>query len=53
VPENPLFGANAAALAFVQAELWPVLVENGRKFKIQYLKEYLTNLYQTSIRTGL
>ena len=24
VPENPLFGANSAALAFVQAELWKI-----------------------------
>ena len=52
VPDNPLFGANSAALAFVQAELWPIWVENGRNFKIQYLKEYLTDLHQTSIRTG-
>jgi len=52
VPKNPLFGANPAALAFVQAELWPIWVENGRNFKIQYLEEYLTNLHQTSIRTG-
>jgi len=52
VPENPLFGANSAALAFVQAELWPIWIENGRNFKNQYLKEYLTDLHQTSIRTG-
>jgi len=52
VPENPLFGANSAALAFVQAELWPIWVVNGRDFKNQYLKEYLTDLHQTSIRTG-
>jgi len=52
VPENPQFGANSAALAFVQAELWPILVENGRIFKNQYLKEYLTDLRQTSICTG-
>jgi len=52
LPENPLFGANSAALAFVQAQLWPILVENGRKFKNQYLKEYLTDLHQTSIRTA-
>jgi len=52
VPENPLFGANSAALAFVQAELWPILVENGRNLKNQYLKEYLTDLHQTSTRTG-
>jgi len=51
VPENPMFGANSAALAFVQAELWPIWLENGRNFKIQYLTEYLTNLHQTSIRT--
>jgi len=36
------FGANSAALSFVQAELWPIWVENGQKFKIQYRKEYLT-----------
>jgi len=52
VPKNPLFGANSAALAFVQAELWPIWVENGRNFTNQYLKEYLTDLHQTSIRTG-
>ena len=52
VPENPLFGANSTALAFVQAELWPIWVENGRNFKNQYLKEYLTDLHQTSIHTG-
>ena len=34
VPENPLFGANPAALAFVQAELWPIWVKNGQNFKI-------------------
>ena len=50
--QKTLFGANSATLAFVQAELWPILVENGRNFKIQYLKEYLTDLHQTSIRTG-
>ena len=33
VPENPMFGANSAALAFVQAQLWPIWVENGRNFK--------------------
>ena len=48
VHENPLFGAHSAALAFVQAELWPIWVENGRNFKNQYLKEYLTDLHQTS-----
>jgi len=47
-----MFGANSAALAFVQAELWPIWVENGQNFKNQYLKEYLTDLHQTSIRTG-
>jgi len=52
VPKNPLFGANSEALAFLQAELRPIWVENGRNFKIQYLNEYLTNLQQTSIRTG-
>ena len=52
VHENPLFCANSAALAFVQAQLWPILVENGRNFKNQYLKEYLTDFHQTSIRTG-
>ena len=52
VPENPLFGENSAALAFVQAELWPIWVENGRNFKNQYLKEYLIDLHQTSICTG-
>ena len=52
VPEKPLFSANSASLAFVQAELWPICVENGRNFEIQYLKEYLTDLHQTSIRTG-
>ena len=46
------FGANSAVLAFVQAELWPIWVENGRNLKIQYLEEYLTDLHQTSIRTG-
>ena len=50
-PKTP-FVANSVALAFVQAELWPIWVENGQKFKIQYLKEYLTTLHQTSIRTG-
>jgi len=44
VPKNPLFGANSVAVAFVQSELWPIWVENGRNFKIQYLKEYLTIL---------
>ena len=52
VPENPLFCANSAALAFVKAELWPIWVENGRNFKNQYLKEYLTDLHQFTIRTG-
>ena len=52
VPDNPRFCANSAALAFVQAELWSIWVENGRNFKNQYLKEYLTDLYQTSIHTG-
>ena len=52
VPENPLFGANSAALAFVQTELWPIWVENGRNFKNQYLEEYLTDLHQTSICNG-
>jgi len=52
VPDHPLFGANSATLAFVQAELWPILVENGRNFKNQYLKEYLIDLHQTTIRTG-
>ena len=28
IPENPVFGANSAALTFVQAELWPIWVEN-------------------------
>jgi len=32
VPKNPLFGANSGAVAFVQAELWPIWVENGRLF---------------------
>jgi len=27
-PENHMFGTNLAALAFVQAELWPILCEN-------------------------
>jgi len=52
VPEKPLFVANSAAVAFVQADLWTIWVENGRKFKNQYLKEYLTDLHPTSIRTG-
>ena len=52
VPENPVFGANSAALALVQAELWPIWVENGRNFRNQYLKDYLTDLHQTFIRTG-
>jgi len=52
VPENPCFGANSAALAFVQAELWLIWVENGWNFKNQYLEEYLTDLHQTSICTG-
>jgi len=51
VREKPLFGANSAALAFVQAELWPIWVENGRNFTNQYLKEYLTDLHQTSTCT--
>ena len=54
-PKTP-FGANSVALAFVQAELWPNWVENGRNFKIQYFKEYLTNIQHTIIiitpRTG-
>jgi len=52
VPENPLFGANSAAPAFAQAELWTIWVENNRNFKNQYLKENLTDLPQTAIRTG-
>jgi len=32
VSENPMFGANSAALAFVQDELGPIWVENGRIF---------------------
>jgi len=32
VPENPLFGANSAALAFIQAELWQILCENSPIF---------------------
>ena len=52
VYENPLFGANSAAVVFVQAELWPIRIENCRNFKNQYLKEYLTDIHQTSIRTG-
>jgi len=52
VPDSPLFGANSAAVAFVQAELWTIWVENGQNFKIQCLKEYLTDLHQTSICTG-
>jgi len=30
-PKTP-FGANSAAVAFVQAELWPIWVENGQIF---------------------
>jgi len=52
VPENLLFVANSAALAFVQDELGPIWVESGRNFKNQYLKEYLTNLQHTSLHTG-
>jgi len=47
VRKNPLFAANSAALAFVQHELWPIWVENGRNFKNQYLEEYLADLHQT------
>jgi len=47
-----MFGANSAVLAFVQDELGPIWVENGRNFKNQYLKDYSTDLHQTSIRTG-
>jgi len=32
VPKKTLFAANSAALAFVQAELWPIWVKNGRNF---------------------
>jgi len=32
VLENPMFGANSGALAFVQAELYPILCENSPIF---------------------
>jgi len=32
VPENPMFGANSAALVFLQTELCPVLCENSPIF---------------------
>jgi len=32
VPENHVLGANSAALTFVQAELWPIWVENSPIF---------------------
>ena len=28
VPEKPVFDANSMAVAFVEAELWPILYEN-------------------------
>ena len=31
-PDNPLFGANSAALALVQAQLLLIWIENGRIF---------------------
>jgi len=32
IPENPLFGANSAALAFIQAKLSLILCENSQLF---------------------
>jgi len=38
VHDNPLFGANSAAVAFVQAELWPIWSKMAEISKINISK---------------
>jgi len=56
VPNNPLFGANSAALALVQAELLLICVENGRIYvtmatRVDPVKIWMAALNRPSPKT--